>query len=150
MPGTVALTATVDSEATEDEADETNNTATATLVFHSVPALDLVIVPIRYTDLSNGQTYAPPTVDTISDFIERTYPLSTIHVTFHAPYNFTGDLGDSTGYDWGNNASTGLLDRVTTLKDSEVGMNSPKVYYGLVSTGTSVGDTWLPIPSAVL
>ena len=38
-----------------------------------IAALDLVIVPIRYTDLSNGQTYDPPSADTISDFIKRTY-----------------------------------------------------------------------------
>lgn len=150
LSGTVAMTATVDSAAAVAELDETNNTRTATLVFHTVPALDLVIVPIRYTDLSNGQTYAPPTVDTISDFIKRTYPLSTINVTFHAPYNFTGDLGDSTGDYWGNNNDTGLLDQVTTLKNSEVGMNSPKVYYGLVSTGTSLNNTWLPLNSGFI
>jgi hypothetical protein len=150
LSGTVAMTATVDSTAAEDEADETNNTAIATLIFHTVPALDIVIVPIRYTDLSNGQTYAPPSVDTISNFIKRTYPLSTINVTFHAPYNFTGDLGDSTGYYWGNNDHTGLLDRVTALKAGEVGMNSKKVYYGLVSTGTGLNDTWLPLNSGFI
>jgi hypothetical protein len=149
LSGTVALTATVDSTADVAESDETNNTATATLVFHTVPALDIVIVPIRYTDTSNGQTYSPPTVDTISDFIKRTYPLSTIHVSFHAPLNFTGDLGDSSGADWGN-GSTGLLDRVTTLKSSEIGLYSPTVYYGLVSTGTSLSNTWLPLNSGFI
>lgn len=150
LSGTVVMTATVDSATAVAEADETNNTRTATLNFHSVPALDLVIVPIRYTDLSNGQTYAPPSVDTISDFIKRTYPLSTINVSFHTPYNFTGDLGDPTGYYWGNDDNTGLLDKVTTLKGSEVGMNSTKVYYGLVSTGTSLNDTWLPLDSGFI
>jgi hypothetical protein len=156
LSGTVAMTATVDSEAAEDEADETNNTATATLKFNTVPALDLVIVPIRYTDLSNGQTYDPPTVDTISDFIKRTYPLSTINVSFHPAMNFTGDLGDTSGYYWGNQAHTGLLDQVTALKDSDLaglgqgGIYSPKVYYGLVSTGTSVYNTWLPLNSGFI
>ena len=150
LSGTVAMTATVDSEAAEDEADETNNTATATLVFHTVPALDLVIVPIRYTDTGtiNPGVYPPPTVDTVSDFIKRTYPLSTINMTFHAPYNFTGDLSDS--YYWGNNDHTGLLDHVTALKTGEVGVYSPKVYYGLVSTGTSVSNTWLPLSSSFI
>jgi hypothetical protein len=150
LSGTVAMTATVDPTAAVAEADETNNAKTATLVFHTVPALNLVIVPIRYTDLSNGKTYAPPTADTISDFVKRTYPLSTINVTFHAPFNFTGDLGDLTGYYWGNYDNTGLLDKVTTLKSSEVGINSPKVYYGLVSTGTSPSDTWLPLNSGFI
>ena len=86
------MTATVDSAAAWPNRMRPNDTKTATLVFHSVPALDIVIVPINYTDTgTNGQTYPPPTVDTISDFIKRTYPLSTINVTFHAPYNFTGD-----------------------------------------------------------
>jgi hypothetical protein len=152
LSGTVAMTATVDSAGTVAESDETNNTKTATLVFHSVPALDLVIVPILYTHTGpiNPGIYSAPTKDTISDFIKRTYPLSTVNVTFHAPYNFTGDLGDTTGYYWGNDDSTGLLDQVTTLKDSEIGEASPKVYYGLVSTGTSLNDTWLPLNSGFI
>jgi hypothetical protein len=149
LSGTVAMTATVDSAAAVPESDETNNAKTATLKFNTMPALDIVIVPIRYTDLANGQTYAPPTIDTISDFVKRTYPVSTLNVTFHAPYNFSGDLGDPTGYYWGNEDGTGLLDKMTTLKNSEIGMNSPKVYYGLVSTG-SLNDTWLPFDSGFI
>lgn len=149
LSGTVAITATVDSEAAVDESDETNNTATATLKFNTVPALDIVIVPVRYTNMSNGVTYDPPSFDTISDFIRRTYPLSTINVTFRTTaMNFTGDLGDLSGYYWGNQQQTGLLDQVTALKSMDLagqgGINSPKVYYGLVSTGTSTANTWLP------
>jgi len=150
LSGTVALTATVDAGTTVDEADETNNTATATLKFNTVPALDIVIVPVRYTDMSNGVTYDPPSFDTITDFIKRTYPLSTINVTFRATaMNFTGDLGDISGYYWGNQQQTGLLDQVTALKGTDLagqgGINSPKVYYGLVPTGTSIANTWLPL-----
>jgi hypothetical protein len=153
LSGTVAMTATVDSGAAVIESDETNNTAKATLVFNTVPALDLVIVPVRYTDTPSGVTYPPPTVDTISDFIRRTYPLSTINVTFRpTPMNFVGDLSNSD--DWGNNAHTGLLDQVTTLKGADLvnqgGVNSPKVYYGLVSTGTSLNNTWLPLNSGFI
>jgi hypothetical protein len=39
---------------------------------------------------------------------------------------------------------------LTALKTSEVGVSSPKVYYGLVSTGASVGDTWLPLSSGFI
>src|SRR5205085_6219038 len=49
LSGTVAVTATVDSDGAIAESDETNNTTTATLNFHNVPALDIVIVPINYT-----------------------------------------------------------------------------------------------------
>ncbi|HEU5098567.1 MAG TPA: CARDB domain-containing protein [Roseiflexaceae bacterium] len=153
LSGTVAMTATVDSDNHVAEADETNNTTNATLAFNTVPALDIVIVPVRYTDIPSGVTYAPPTVDTISDFIRRTYPLNTLNVTFRStPMNFVGDLSDPD--DWGNNAHTGLLDQVTTLKDTDLigqgGINSPKVYYGLVSTGTSLSNTWLPFNSGFI
>ena len=149
LSGTVAMTATVDSTAAVPESDETNNTKIATLKFNTMPALTIVIVPIRYTDLSNEQTYAAPTVDTISDFIKRTYPLSTINISFHAPYNFTGDLGDLTGSYWSNEGGTGLLDQVIDLKAADLasqgGADAPTVYYGLVSTGTSLANTWLPL-----
>lgn len=155
LSGTVAMTATVDSGAAVAEADETNNTAKATLVFNTVPALDIVIVPVRYTDTPSGVTYAAPSVDTISDFIKRTYPLSTINVSLRpTPMNFVGDLSNPD--DWGNNARTGLLDQVTTLKGADLsapgqgGINSPKVYYGLVSTGTTLNNTWLPFNSGFI
>ncbi|HJZ48351.1 MAG TPA: CARDB domain-containing protein, partial [Roseiflexaceae bacterium] len=144
LSGTVSMTATIDPDDAVAESDETNNTSTTTLTFNTVPALDLVIVPVRYTDLSNGQTYDPPAVDTISDFIKRTYPLSTIKVTFHPAMNFTGDLGDTSGFYWANKSGTGLLNRVTAVKIGEVGEDSPKIYYGLVPTGTNPSNTWLP------
>jgi hypothetical protein len=150
LSGTIDMTATVDSGAAVAESNETNNTATATLKFNTVPALDIVIVPIRYTHTPTGVTYDPPAIDTISDFIRRTYPLSTINVTFrNAPMNFAGDLADTSGFYWSNQPQTGLLDRVIALKANDLvlqgGINSPKVYYGLVSTGTSIGNTWLPL-----
>jgi hypothetical protein len=158
LSGTVAITATIDSGAAVEESDETNNNATATLKFNSVPALDIVIVPINYTHTGpiNPGVYPPPAADTISDFIKRTYPLSTVHVTFRSPMNFTGDLSyiDSGGQApyWGNNTGTGLLNRVTALKgldlDLEGGINSPKVYYGLVSTGSTPSNTWVPLSSS--
>jgi hypothetical protein len=158
LSGTVAMTATVDSGAVVAESDETNNVVTSTLKFNTVPALDIVIVPVRYTHTGSNKpgVYPPPTVDTISDFIKRTYPLSTINVSFHAPMDFTGDLSyidpvtEEAPY-WGNNAHTGLLDQVTSLKGTDLlgqgGINSQKIYYGLVSTGTSLNNTWLPLNS---
>ncbi len=153
LSGTVTMTATVDSEKIEDEADETNNSATATLKFNSVPALNILIVPFNYTHTGsiNPGFYPAPTHDTISDFIKRTYPLSTINVTFHAALSFTGDLGyfDATQAPyWENNQNTGLVDRVSALKSSEHlsdgGLNAPIVYYGFVST-ISGGHTWVPL-----
>ena len=156
LAGTVVMTATVDSGTTMDESNETDNTATATLKFNPVPALEIIIVPIRYTDTGaiNPGIYAAPTQDTISDFIRRTYPLSTIKVTLHTPMNFTGDLGGTSGDDWGNQEQTGLLNQVMALKGTDLngqgGIDSPKVYYGLVPTGTSVNNTWLPLNASFI
>ncbi|MEO7909121.1 MAG: CARDB domain-containing protein [Roseiflexaceae bacterium] len=156
LSGTVAITATIDSGAAVDESNEINNTATATLKFNTVPALEIVIVPIRYTHTGtiNPGVYPAPTQDTISDFIRRTYPLNIVNVTIrNTPLNFTGDLtyinANQEAPYWGNKQQTGLLDQVTALKGSELefqgGIYSPKVYYGLVSTGTSVNNTWVPL-----
>jgi hypothetical protein len=135
LSGIVELTAKVDSGDMVNESDESNNTATATLVFNSVPALDIVIVPVRYTDLPSGITYQPPIADTISDFVVRTYPLSTINVTFRPQIGFSGDLKD--GQDWIN-----LLNLIASLKITD-GAPDSKVYYGLISSG-NLSNTWLP------
>jgi hypothetical protein len=135
LSGTVAMTATVDSEAAVDESDETNNTATATLKFNTVPALDIVIVPINYTHTGaiNPGFYPVPTQDTISDFIRRTYPVGQIKVSFHSQITFVGDLSNPST--WNN-----LLATVAAVRN-----NSTQVFYGLVSTGTTSSNTWVPL-----
>ena len=125
LSGNVTLNVTVDSTNSVGESNETNNTVSTNLTFNAVPALDLVIVPVRYTS-PNGTTYPAPTQDTISDWIMRAYPLHQINVTIHAPIEFSGDLGKNA--DW-----VKVLGAVSLLRQSEVGLNSPKEYYGLIS-----------------
>jgi len=133
LSGTVDLTVALDPEDLISELDEQNNTLSLHLVFKEVPPLNLVIVPIQYTHLANGVTYPAPSVDTISDWMMRVYPVSQLNVTWHSPYSFTGDLRLSS--DWYT-----LLDDVTSLKSSE-GAPSSTVYYGLIPI-TVGSSTW--------
>jgi len=133
LSGTVDLTVKIDSDNAVFETSETNNTITKRLVFTSVPALQVKIVPIQYTNTTTGRTYTAPTQDTVSDWIMRTYPISQISISWHAPYAFSGDLSTSTDFNR-------LLNNITSLKSSE-GAPSYQVYYGLIPT-TSNGSTW--------
>jgi hypothetical protein len=107
-----------------------------------------VIVPVRYTHQPTGKTYAAPTDDTISDWINRIYPIHELNISFHSTYNFTGDLSNGNG--WANFGGTGLLDRIKTVRDNEVPASSPTIYYGLVSAGSSLSDTWLPTSGGII
>ncbi|HWQ12523.1 MAG TPA: hypothetical protein VNL77_06980, partial [Roseiflexaceae bacterium] len=133
LSGTVSLVATVDAEGDVAEASEGNNSAQATLAFTSVPALDIVIVPIHYTHTPTGRTYPAPAADTLSDWVMRTYPVSAIDVAFHTPLSFSGNLGSVA--DWER-----LLDEVTTVKFAD-GSPANQVYYALVPT-QSGGERW--------
>jgi hypothetical protein len=133
LSGSISLVATVDADGAVAEASEGNNTAADILTFTSVPDLDIVIVPIRYTHTPSGRTYPPPTRDTLSDWVMRTYPLSGIDVAFHPPLDFSGNLGSLA--DWER-----LLDTVTTMELAD-GAPSGQVYYALVPT-QSGDDHW--------
>jgi hypothetical protein len=132
LSGRVTLTATLDSAGTVTEANEANNATSAAFTFVSVPPPDVMIVPIRYTHTPNGQVYPAPTVDTISNIIAKIYPVASVNISWHTPVNFTGDLG-------GSSAWSTLLNQVTSLRQSEVGSNSPRMYYALVSIQNSAG-----------
>lgn len=126
LSGQVELTVRLDPENVIPEANEKNNTVTRRLGFSPVPALKIMVVPVQYSHTPNSITYLAPTQDTISDWIRRVYPVSRVDVTWHAPYQFTGNL--STSSDWGR-----LLNEITTLRSSE-GAPASTVYYGLVPT----------------
>ena len=132
LSGRVVLTATVDSAGTVNEIDETNNTASATLSFANVPPLDVMIVPIRYNHTPTAQTYPAPTVDSISASIMQIYPVPSVNIAWHAAVLFSGDLSGSNA--WGT-----LLDQVTALRQSEIGTNSPRLYYALVPIQNTAG-----------
>ena len=125
--GTLDLVAQVDSTNLVNETNEANNTTSITLGFNAVPALDLKIVPIAYTNTGpGGGYYAPPTSDTVSDWVMRSYPLSSINVSFHAPYSFIGDLttNQPTDSEW-----LRLLQEVSSLKPVT---EASTVYYALI------------------
>lgn len=140
LTGNVSLTATVDPDNTVQERNEGNNAITQAMNFNDVPDLQVVIVPINYTH--TGPTapgfYPAQSVDYISDWIMRAYPIDNIQITIHSPYNFTGNLQD--GNYWVNNLGTGLLDRMYQLKLGDgYPEDTPLVYYAFVpiSNGSS-------------
>lgn len=133
LSGTVDVTIRLDPENTTVESNESNNVLTKRLVFNNVPPLQIKIVPIQYTHTPNQRTYAAPTVDRVSDWIMRTYPVSNVQISWHAPVSFTGNLTTSEDFNR-------LLNDITTLKTSE-GAPKAQVYYGLIPTSSS-GSSW--------
>lgn len=133
LSGQVQLVATVDADRTAAESNEGNNTSSASLGFGAVPALDVKIVPVRYTHTPTGRVYPAPTRDTISDWVLRSFPVSQVRISFRAPIDYVGDLTDSAA--WGD-----LLDQVTDAKLAD-GAPSHQVYYALTPT-SSGADRW--------
>jgi hypothetical protein len=136
LAGNVALVAAIDAGASYFDANTGNNVVTSELVFNAVPPLDIVIVPVEYTDQSQGRVFDAPTEDSVSEWLQLGYPLSTINVSFHAPIALSGDLEDVS--DWYS-----FLNTIAGIKASE-GKPSATIYYGLVSSGSSIADTWVP------
>lgn len=133
LHGDVSLVVTLDADNRFVERTKTNNTATAKLTFYRVPPLNIVIVPVQYTHTPSGRVYPPPSRDTISSWIMRTYPVSDIRVSFHAPLAFSGDLSQSAVWE-------DLLEQVTSVKYAE-DAPSTHIYYALVPTENG-GDRW--------
>lgn len=147
LSGDVMLTAVADPHNTLAETDETNNTLAAAAHFNAVPPLQVRIVPVQYqhTGPSFPGLYPAQPADYISGWLMRAYPISQVDVSYHAPYDFTGNLQN--GADWlavqcsGNSCTPvgGLLYETTyALKAVEVGLDSPIVYYALVPTDNGV------------
>lgn len=130
--GNVALSVSLDSANAVNETNEANNAASIATAFTSIAPLDVMIVPVQYTHTPNGQVYPAPTVDTIGAVISKLYPVSAVNVSWHAPVGFTGDLR-------GSSAWSTLLNQVTTLRQSEVGSNSRRLYYALVPIQNASG-----------
>ena len=115
LSGSVTLTATD---------DVSGVTGSTTINFNTVPPLDVMLVPIRYTHTPNGVTYAPPAQDRVSDWVMRAYPLSSVNVLWHSVYDFAGDLGS--GQSWND-----LLNEISSLKSSE-GQPAGTLYYAYI------------------
>ena len=133
LSGNVTLTATADPSGAINEISETNNQRSTSLAFNNVPPLDLKIVPIAYTQTPSGPYFPPVSADPVSDFVQRTFPLSNTNVSFRAPMTFSGNLSDEN--DW-----VRLLNELTDLKDSD-GSPDSQVYYGLIPTRDIGGQT---------
>ncbi len=132
LTGNVSLTATIDPDNSIPEANEGNNTVTQAMNFNDVPDLQIRIVPINYTH--TGPTapgfYPAQSVDYISDWLMRAYPIDNVQITIRSPYNFTGNLQDA--FYWQNGA-TGLLDHMYELKLADgFPEDTPVVYYAFV------------------
>ncbi|WP_420627801.1 hypothetical protein [Candidatus Leptofilum sp.] len=130
LSGTVQITAVIDGQ--------NGGSYSETVTFNTVPTLNIVVVPINYTQTgaSGGNGfYAAPSTEQISDWVMRAYPLSNMSITFRSPYAFTGNLRDN-GSEWER-----LLDETTTVKNMSPSPLST-VYYAYVNFGTSCSDTW--------
>ncbi|MEZ4593259.1 MAG: hypothetical protein R3D55_19255 [Chloroflexota bacterium] len=131
LSGTVQITAKVNGQ--------TGAGYTQSFTFNAVPTLNVIIVPINYTQVgaSGGNGFYPaPTTEQISDWIMRAYPLSNMNVTLRSmPYSFTGNLRDS-GSEWSR-----LLSETRTLKNSD-GAPSSTVYYAYINFGSGCTNTW--------
>ncbi|MCB8979706.1 MAG: hypothetical protein H6657_20035 [Ardenticatenaceae bacterium] len=130
LSGTVTITAKV--------TGQSQGSLIQSFTFYTVPTLNVMIVPIIYTQTGaaagNG-TYSAPTTEQISDWIMRAYPLSNMNITFHSPVSFTGNLRENSG-DWSN-----LLSLVTGIKNGESQPGST-VYYAYVNFGSDCSNTW--------
>jgi len=135
LEGQVTLRAIVDQADVIAESNEVNNVRESTFNFRAVPALELTIVPIQYTDTVSGITFSQPGHDPISDWLLSAFPISDINVTIHEPFSFTGDL--RRGEEWNK-----LLGQLTQLWTVEVGPGSSHIYFGLVPNSAPGGESW--------
>lgn len=135
LEGKITLVVRIDQPDEIREENETNNSFEGTFVFRSVPALDLVIVPITYKDTVTGVTFQKAGHDPISQWLLSAFPISEINVTIHDQVLFTGDLRK--GDEWGR-----LLQEMTDLWAREAGPGSARIYYGLVPNSNPSGGSW--------
>jgi hypothetical protein len=133
LSGTVNLAIALDPDNSINELNENNNSLNHRMVFNEVPSLAIKVVPIRFHNTQDGRTYPAPSNDNVSNWIQRTYPISKIDLSWHAPYDFTGNLTQQADF-------SRLLNEVTTLKSTE-GAPASQVYYGLIPT-TDGANTW--------
>ncbi len=136
LSGTVQMTAKVTGQSRGSYAQ--------TVTFNTVPTLNVVLVPIKYTHSPTGATFAGPTTNHISDWMMRAYPLSNMNVSTHSSYSFTGNLQTSSSWE-------SLLNQMSALKFND-GVADSTVYYAYIdfdcgwfncSTGGIAGIGWI-------
>ncbi len=122
--GNVQLTARINVQ----DANPGNNVRQHTASFGIVPQLRVVIVPINYTHQgpTNPGFYPAQSVDYISNWIQRAFPVHNVQITMRTPHNFTGNLQGAASW-------ITLLNQMFALKTGDgYSPNSPVFYYGFV------------------
>jgi len=136
LSGQVQLEAKVDANDIQAEFNETNNVYTQTLTFNPVPPLDIMLVPIKYYDIS-GLVFPKKTQDIFTTPLMDIYPVASVTVTKGTTtMSFSGDLTQSAYWN-------ALIDNVITAKEAA---NAPasQVWYGVIPVEDGSGNTWWP------
>ena len=137
LTGSVTLQIRVDPNNTIPERDNANNLRTFAANFNSVPALDVKVVPIYYTDPGTQITYPAASSGFLSAGVVKMFPISSATVSERAAIGWSQNLRD--GSAWSN-----LLRQILTIKNAD---NAPasQIYYGLVPFFSEDGfSTWFP------
>jgi hypothetical protein len=135
--GALTLSANIDINNTVIEVSEVNTTSLQT-TFNTVPALNVVAVPIKYYHDNYDGTYdffPAPNTSYLQEALYRMYPVPSVNIEVQkTPLTFIGDLTSSS--DWGI-----LLDQVDSIKQSG-GRPDSTVYFGVIPLVNSSGGTW--------
>lgn len=138
------------------EMNEANNRRPASgsqsFEFQVVEDLDIVVVPIRYTNAQSITTQpstSPFPMPYLTWFPPKVYPVSTINYTLHAVHDFIGNLKLEAGWH-------AMLNDVTAIHNAE-DPGWTKQYYGVVNFfdndgcagGCIAGLGWIGQPTAV-
>jgi hypothetical protein len=140
--GDLTLAANIDIYNTAPELSEVNTT-TLQYTFNTVPALNVMVVPINYVAITPRGTYTYPAADTsyLKEGLFRMYPVPQVNVTAHSPITFQGSLS-SNDMDW-----DALLNQVDALKQSE-GQPDSTVYFGMIPLMDATGqNSWFDCQS---
>ncbi len=141
--GVLTLAANIDTNNTVQELSEVNTT-TLGYTFNTVPALNVIVVPIDYTHM--GRTYSGlyPAADSsfMHEALFRMFPIPAVNITVHPKIAFGGDLTQDSAWD-------SLLDQIDTLKQSE-GKPGSTVYFGLIPVLDAGGNTWFDSSGGVV
>jgi len=136
LSGQVQLEAMVDADNVEPEFNESNNVYTQTLTFNPVPPLDVMLVPIKYYDIS-GLVFPKNSQDIITTPVMDIYPVGSVTVTKRTTtMSFSGDLTQSIYWN-------ALIDNVITAKEAANAPDS-QVWYGVIPVEDGSGNTWFP------
>jgi hypothetical protein len=134
LSGTVTLQIRLDPNNAINELNEDNNLITYVANFTNVPALDVKVVPIEYTDPGTNLTYPAASSNYLAPGLIKMYPITSATVTRRATISWSQNLSNQTS--WLN-----LLNQIATLKQTD-GSPPWQIYYGLVPLLDNNGWTW--------